>query len=169
MKYALFALTVAVALLVSGCCAGCGISDPDTRRTIFADDLDRPSNNSTVYGVWSSSGASVVDPGIGFDSGSGPDDGQWYMFKEGGFFKYVNVSTENNARNGLYREGSFRVDGNRLQLWGVDESYYPGRNSRMSSYRNKAVADESLTYELLDNNTLAIHGGVGNGTYYRLY
>ncbi len=161
MKYALLVLTTAAALLVSGCCSGCGIFDPDTGRVIFADDLENPAGNSTAYGVWSSTGSSVVDPAV-FPSA---DDGEWYMLNEKGYFKYVKISTENGVKGGIYREGGLSVDDDRLLLSGVNESYYPGTNSRISAYKNKAVADQSLTYELLDNYTLKI----GSETYQRVF
>jgi hypothetical protein len=161
MKYALLVLTIAAALLVSGCCSGCSLFDPDTSRVIFADDLENPADNSTAYGVWSSTGASVVDPAV-FPNA---DDGEWYMLNEKGYFKHVKISTENGAKGGIYREGRLSFDDDRLLLSGINESYYPGTNSRISAYSRKSVDDESFNYELLDNYTLAI----GSGTYHRIF
>lgn len=161
MKYALLVLTITAALLASGCCSGCSVFDPDTSRVIFADDLENPVDNSTAYGVWSSTGASVIDPAV-FPSA---DDGEWYMLNEKGYFKYARISTDNGAKGGIYREGRLSITGDRLLLSGINESYYPGTNSRISAYSGKAIADQSLTYELLDNCTLTI----GTETYQRVF
>lgn len=167
MKRALIVLAVIfTALLACGCCSGCGIFDPDIKRTIYADDLDNPSNNSTVFGVWSSSNASVADPGIAFLSGNGPPDGQWYMVREDGYFKYTKIYTEDSARGGIFRMGRASVEGDRIYLSEINESYYPGPNSRLSSYNSKAIPDESLTFVMPDNDALVING---DGIYHRLY
>lgn len=165
---------VAIALFISGCCSGCGnifIPDPDTQRVLFADDYDYTGNNTTIIGGWSSVGSnvSIVDPGIAYYSwyGTAPD-GEWYIFKDQGYYKYVKMSTENGARGGVYRSGKYSVDGNSLRSYDVYENYYPGPNSRLSAYENKAVADERLMFELRDNNTLSIDGGMENSTYYRI-
>ncbi len=168
MRQALIVLAILAALLTSGCCSGCGGFDVDTRRTIFADDLDQPSNNSSAYGIWSTTNTSVLDPAIyralGYDDASG----QWYMLKEDGTFKYVRISPAGDASGGLLRTGRLDVDGGRIRLTAACESYYPDENSTRPSYLQRPAPDESLEYALVDNETLIIRDGTGNGTYYRL-
>jgi hypothetical protein len=164
---------IVIALLVGGCC-NIFYPDPDTARVLFADDYQYDNNSTTIIGGWSAGGrnASIVDPGIAFFSWYGPaPDGEWYLFSEGCYFKYVKMLTENGGRSGIYRIGKFTADGNLLTLYEINESWYPDQalSGKKPGYKFQAIGDENLTYELQDNNSLAIHAGAGNGTYYRLF
>jgi hypothetical protein len=163
---------IMVTLLVSGCC-NIFYPDPDTARVLFADDYHYNNNSTTIIGGWSAGGrnVSIVDPGIAFFSWYGPaPDGDWYLFSEGGYFRYVKMMTENGGRGGIYRVGHFTAAGNNLTLYGINESWYPDQalSGTRPGYKYRAIGDEHLTYELPNNASLTIHGGAGNGTYYRL-
>ncbi len=170
---------IAVALMSSGCFSGC-VNDPDMRRTLFADDYDYYANSSSpappagIAGAWSTGGPKValVDPGLAADSWYGPvSGGEWYIFKDHGYFKYIKMAVSGEGNGSTLRTGKYSADGDSLSLYEINESWYPDSKLRRErpAYAYRSTGDEHFTYEMLDNNTLAIRGSSGNSTFYRLF
>lgn len=119
-------------------------------------------SDTGIVGLWSQDGASgsLVDPSTGAVTGS-VTNGEWWLFRADGTFRYVIVSTGQIISGGVVQEGSYSVSGGRLTLSGVKESWYPtaGVSGQTPQYVNKAIDDWSVTWSIsADGGSLTIDG-----------
>lgn len=160
--FTLLALLV-LGVLVSGCCC-CGnyvpgtISIPPT-ATPGADDL--LSAGDDIVGSWSSEGpyGTLYDPATGAATGS-TYNGEWYVFRSDGTYRYVIMSSGIAISGGVVRDGKYRLDGSDILLYDNAESWYPdlSRSDQKPSYKNKPADDESHSYYAQDPDTISIDG-----------
>ncbi|NTV91283.1 MAG: S-layer homology domain-containing protein [Clostridiales bacterium] len=117
---------------------------------------------SGIIGLWSYGGTNgtLVDPSTGYATGS-IYNGEWYLFRSDGTFRYVLVSSGQIVSGGVVQEGEFTVDGGVIILTGIKESWYPNpaATGQKASYKGLIVEDRAVAF-LLENNgsTLVIDG-----------
>lgn len=127
-----------------------------------------PVASHPLVGVWSRDGASgtLVDPATGYATGS-IYNGEWYVFREDGTFRYVIVGSGTVISGGVVVEGKYRVVDDTVEMTGVFESWYPNpaRTDQTPAYTNKAGLDRTLPFEVSADGTQVVIGGTD--TFYR--
>jgi hypothetical protein len=120
---------------------------------------------TALVGTWSQGGASgtLVDPATGYATGS-VYNGEWYVFRADGTFRYVIVSSGLILSGGIVHEGKYTVSGGNILLTDIRESWHPNpaATGQKATYTNLAVADETIGYTLSadgDSLTLQVLGG----------
>lgn len=126
---------------------------------------------SSLVGTWSQGGASgsIVDPATGYATGS-VYNGEWYVFRADGTFRYVIVSSGTIISGGIVHEGRYAASGGNLLLTGIRESWYPNpaASGQKATYTNVTVADETIGYTLsADGSSLTLEVYGGSDTYAR--
>jgi hypothetical protein len=147
---------LSLGVLVSGCCCCTnyvpgGISVPPT---IYPGTID-------LVGTWSSEGSygTLYDPATGSATGS-VYNGEWYLFRSDGTYRYVIMGSGVALSGGIVREGRYSLDGSEIVFRNIVESWYPdaSRSDQEPAYKDRTVADERLSYEELDTDTISIDG-----------
>jgi hypothetical protein len=118
-------------------------------------------SDQDLISLWSSEGASgeMVDPDTGFSTGS-IYNGEWYLFREDGTFRYVIVSSGLVLDGGAVWEGKYSVRDGEIKLTNIKESWYPNpaASGQKDKYENKKVDNTVLIYAFEDEaNTLIIN------------
>lgn len=117
---------------------------------------------NALVGQWSKDGASgtIVDPATGFATGS-VYNGEWYVFREDGTFRYVLVSSGQIVSGGIVWEGRYAVADGAIHLTDTLEAWYPNVavSGQAAPYTNMKLANQTLAYELTDNGTRLDLGG----------
>ena len=112
--------------------------------------------NSSLVGLWSQDGptGTLVDPATGYTTGS-VYNGEWYLFRDDGTYRYVLVGSGSIISGGVVHEGRYEVSGNQILLKSTLVSWYPNpaKTGQSASYENKPEADKTVTYELMENGT----------------
>ncbi len=166
-KIALLVLLV-IGVAAGGCCCCSnyvpgGISIPPSPSPGWNDD----SQAGSVVGTWSSEGpyGTIVDPATGGVAGS-TYNGEWYMFRADGTYRYVIMTSGIALSGGVVRDGKYRFEGGDIVLYDSEESWYPdpARSDQTPGYRNRAAGDEYYPFESQDQDTLSIDGH----TFYRI-
>ncbi len=152
---------------------GTGVLTPTpASSTTPAQASSTPTGTSALVGTWSQDGASgtLVDPATGYATGS-VYNGEWYVFRPDGTFRYVIVSSGQIVSGGVVREGSYSVSGGNILLSGIREAWYPNpaASGQKATYTNAPSADESLTFALsMDGKSLTLQVLGGSDTFYRV-
>ena len=131
-----------------------------------------PTGASALVGTWSQGGASgtIVDPATGYATGS-VYNGEWYVFRADGTFRYVIVSSGTIISGGIVHEGRYTVSGGNILLTGIRESWYPNpaATGQKATYTNATVANESIGYSLsADGTSLTLEVFGGTDTFNRV-
>jgi hypothetical protein len=159
-KAAILLLLVLV-IAVSGCCCCSNYVPGNILPPSVTPEVDRSSSDAGIIGTWSSEGpyGTLVDPATGGVSGS-VYNGEWYIFKNDGTYRYIIMSSGIALSGGVVREGKYSIDGGEVVLYGNLESWYPdlSRSGQKPAYRNQAAEDERHTYEIQDEDTISIDG-----------
>lgn len=116
--------------------------------------------DKNIIGLWSTEGPSgaLVDPVTGYATGS-IYNGEWYLFKSDGTYRYVIISSGQIVNGGVVCEGKFTVNNGEILLTHVKESWYPNpaATGQKDSYENKRIDDITIPYQYGDDkNTLII-------------
>lgn len=118
--------------------------------------------DSSLVGLWSQDGptGTLVDPATGYATGS-VYNGEWYLFRDDGTYRYVMVGSGSIISGGVVHEGRYEVSGNQILLKARLESWYPNptKTGQTPSYTDKPEADKTLTYELMENESKLIIDG----------
>lgn len=150
--------------------------DGNARAVIIStggESSENPANailDEDLIGLWSSQGPSgeMVDPATGYSTGS-IYNGEWYLFRKDGTFRYVIASSGQIVSGVVVQEGKFTSSKGEILLTDVKESCYPdpSRKGQGEAYKNKSVEDIALQYRYEDNgDTLVIDNSVIK--YYRV-
>ncbi len=134
-----------------------------------SEDTLQPSNDmdlvadKAVVGLWSTEGPSgtLVDPVTGYASGS-IYNGEWYLFRNDGTYRYVIISSGIVLDGGVVCEGRYTINNKsgELLLTDIKESWYPNPASagQKEAYKNKSTDDITVQYQYGDDeNTLIIN------------
>ena len=118
--------------------------------------------DSSLVGLWSQDGptGTLVDPATGYATGS-VYNGEWYLFREDGTYRYVMVGSGSVISGGVVHEGRYEASGNQILLKSTLVSWYPNpaKTGQAPSYTDKPEADKTLTYELTENESKLIIDG----------
>lgn len=116
-------------------------------------------SDKSIIGMWSTEGPSgeLVDPATGLTSGS-IFNGEWYIFRDDGTFRYVIVSSGQVLSGGVVWEGIFSVCNGEIRLTNIKESWYPNpaATGQKKSYENKKTDDVTLQYQYGDDKNMLI-------------
>ena len=131
-----------------------------------------PAGASALVGTWSQYGPSgtIVDPATGYATGS-VYNGEWYVFRADGTFRYVIVSSGVVLSGGVVQEGKYTVSGGNILMTDILSSWYPNpaATGQKASYTNQPVADATIAYALsADGNSLTLQVLGGSDTYSRV-
>ncbi len=171
MQKLMIVALLGLAVLVSGCCCCTnyvpgGISIPPTATPVVSYDIPTGTGDGIV-GTWSSEGpyGTYYDPATGAATGSAYN-GEWYLFRGDGTYRYVIISSGIAISGGSVRDGRYQVSGDEISFSDNRDSWYPdlSRSGQPEGFKNKPMADESLSFEVVDGDTLMIDGT----TFYRV-
>jgi hypothetical protein len=119
----------------------------------------RAAIDENVIGLWSTEGPSgdLVDPYSGNVTGS-IYNGEWYLFRRDGTYRYVIISSGQILNGGVVCEGKFTTKNGILLLTNIKESWCPNPEAswQKEAYENKRVADLAVVYELGDDGKTLI-------------
>lgn len=159
----LFTLLI-VSIALSGCCC---ITDRTVEVASVQPSVSTVTVDDGIVGTWSSEGpyGTLYDPATGGVTGS-TYNGEWYLFRNDGTYRYVIMSSGTVVSGGVVREGSYSVDGDEILFYDNEESWYPdvSRSGQTPAYKDKPADDERLSYEVLGTDTISIDGH----TFYRV-
>lgn len=162
-KMTLLAL-LALAVSISGCCC---ITDRTVEIASVRPSVSTVTVDGDIVGAWSSEGpyGTLYDPATGGAAGS-VYNGEWYIFRNDGTYRYVIMSSGTVISGGVVREGKYNIDGGEISLYDNEESWYPdaSRSDQTPAYKNKPADDERQSYEVQDADTIFIDGH----TFYRI-
>jgi len=141
-----------------------------TTATVWLDDIPSgPSDKAgLLVGLWSSSDyyGEMYDPGSGAPVGSAYD-GEWYLFRGDGSYRYVIVGSGFAISGAVVQEGSYKLEGNDLLLFNIKSSWYPdpARPNQSPGYENRPADNErvsimfnSPTQVKIADDTFYFHG-----------
>lgn len=118
--------------------------------------------DSALVGLWSKDGASgtIVDPATGFATGS-VYNGEWYLFRDDGTFRYVIVSSSQILSGGVVWEGKYSVADGAVRLTDTLEAWHPNVAvpGQAAAYSNMKLANQTIPYQIEDNGTRLDMGG----------
>ncbi len=131
-----------------------------------------PTGVSALVGTWNKDGASgsLVDPATGYATGS-IYNGEWYVFRADGTFRYVIVSSGQVISGGIVWEGTYSVSGGTIRLTGIREAWHPNpaATGQKAAYSNLAMPDTSFTYTMsADGGILSLRGSLFSDNYTRV-
>lgn len=112
-----------------------------------------------LVGLWSSSQyfGEMYDP-TGASKGSSYN-GEWYLFRENGTFRFVIAGSGLVISGAVVQEGNYRVEGSELVLHSVKDSWYPAPDTadRRPGYENKPADDQRVSLSWIDVGTIKIN------------
>lgn len=138
-----------------------GMNTTDEAGVVNASENSTVIFDMNIIGLWSTEGPSgeLVDPVTGYANGS-IYNGEWYLFRTDGTYRYVIISSGTIVSGGVVCEGKFSVNNGEILLTDVRESWYPNpaATGQKEPYENKRIDDLVIQYRYeADTNTLIVN------------
>jgi hypothetical protein len=118
-------------------------------------------SDKNLIGLWSTEGPSgeMVDPATGYGTGS-IYNGEWYLFRKDGTFRYVIVGSGQILSGSVVWEGKFSIRDDEIRLTNIKECWYPdpAATGQKDAYEDKRIKDTTIQYRYGDDeNTLIVN------------
>lgn len=125
------------------------------------DRTKKAASDAGLIALWSSQGPTgvLVDPVTGYATGS-ISNGEWYLFRKDGTFRYVIISSGQILSGGVVWDGKFVSGDGKIILTDIKESWYPdpSRKGQKAAYKNLSVKDTTLQYQYKDKGDTLLIG-----------